>query len=68
MTCELTPDAIELGLHAALAEVFRLDFGEFGRVKRGRPPLDSGTPPTAVRGRETGRRRLGYSKLEPTLA
>jgi DNA invertase Pin-like site-specific DNA recombinase len=34
MTYELTPDAVELGLHAALPEVFRLDFGEFGRGER----------------------------------
>ena len=34
MTYELTPDAVELGLGAALPEVFRLDFGEFGRGER----------------------------------
>jgi hypothetical protein len=34
MTYELTPDAVELGLHAALPEVLRLDFGEFGRGER----------------------------------
>ena len=39
MTYELTPDAVELGLHAALPEVFRLDFGEFGRGERGSASL-----------------------------
>jgi hypothetical protein len=39
MTYELTPDAVELGLGAALPEVFRLDFGEFGRGERGRASL-----------------------------
>ena len=39
MTYEFTPDAVELGLHAALPEVFRLDFGEFGRGERGSASL-----------------------------
>jgi hypothetical protein len=37
MTYELTPDAVEVGLGAALPEVFRLDLGEFGRGERGIP-------------------------------
>jgi hypothetical protein len=41
MTYELTPDAVELGLHAALPEVFRLDFGEFGRGERISPDTTS---------------------------
>ena len=44
MTYELTPDAVELGLHAALPEVFRLDFGEFGRGERGSPLLTQAHP------------------------
>ena len=39
MTYELTPDAVELGLQAALPEVFRLDFSESGRIERGSASL-----------------------------
>ena len=59
MTYELTPDAVELGLHAALPEVFRLYYGEFRRGERGsaslahlrfRPRfvLENATPPPRV--------------------
>jgi hypothetical protein len=39
MEYELTPDAIELGLNAALPTVLELDFGEFGRGERASPSL-----------------------------
>ena len=44
MTYELTPDAVELGLQAALPEVFRLDFSESGRIERGSPLLTQPRP------------------------
>ena len=39
MTYELTPDAVELGLHAALPKVLRLEVGESGRGERSRPDM-----------------------------
>ena len=45
MEYELTPDAIELGLGAALPAVLELTIGEFGRGERDSPFLTQPSPP-----------------------